>query len=78
MDMDDTQKKSRAEEDYVSDMQGRRLEQTESRFHQLEDEASPTVQAPSPKRPKKLKVERQGEKPQEGQISRTRASSLIT
>ena len=34
MDMEDTQKKSRTEEDYVSDMQGRRLEQTESRFHQ--------------------------------------------
>jgi len=34
MDMEDTQKNSRTEEDYVSDMQGRRLEQTESRFHQ--------------------------------------------
>jgi hypothetical protein len=78
MDMDDTQKKSKTEEDYVSDMQGRGLEQTESRFHQSENEASPTVQAPRPKRPKKLKVERQGEKLQEGQISRTRASSLKT
>ena len=75
MDMED---KSRTEEDCVSDMQGRGLEQTESRFHQSEDEATPTVQAPSPKRPKKLKVERQGENPQERRRSRTRTSSLKT
>jgi hypothetical protein len=78
MNMEDTRKKSRTEEDYVSDMQGRGLEQTESRFHQSEEEASLTVQAQSPKRPKKLKLERQGENPQEGRRSRTRAFSLKT
>jgi hypothetical protein len=77
-DTEDTQKKRKTEEDYVSDMQGRGLQQTESRSLQTEDEAAPTVQAPSPKRPKKLKVERQGEKPHEGRRSRTRASSLKT
>jgi hypothetical protein len=74
---EDTQKKSRSEDDYVSDRQERSLEQMEVRSLQSEDESAPTVQAPSPKRPKKLKVERQGENPQEGR-SRTRASSLKT
>ena len=78
MDMDDTQKKSRSEDDYVSDMQERSLEQMEVRSLQSEDESAPSVQASSPKRPKKLKVERQGEKTQERRRSRTRASSLKT
>jgi len=72
---EDTQKKSRSEDDYVSDMQERSLEQMEVRSLQSEDESAPTVQAPSPK---KLKVKRQEEKPQEGRRSRTRAFSLKT
>ena len=47
----------------VNDMQERSLEQMEVRSFQSEDESAPTVPAPTPKRPKKLKVERQGETP---------------
>ena len=75
---EDSQKKSRSEDDYVNNMQEQSLEQMEVRSLQSEDESAPSVQASSPKRPKKLKVERQGEKTQERRRSRTRASSLKT
>jgi hypothetical protein len=74
---EDAQKKSRSDEDYVNTMQDQSLEQMEVRSLKSEDDSAPSVQAPSPKRPKKLKVEKQEEKPQEWRrTSKTRASSL--
>jgi hypothetical protein len=67
---------TRTEEEYGSDTQGRDLEKTESNIQKSVDEGSTIVQAPSPKRPKKLKVGRHGEKPPDGRRSRTRMSSL--
>jgi hypothetical protein len=60
---EDAQKKSRLEDDYVSTMQDQSLEQMEVRSLQSEDDSASSVQAPSPKRPKKLKVERRGKPP---------------
>jgi len=62
------------ETEYDGDTQGREKGRTESEDHQSADETLPTVQASSPKRPKELKVERHGEKPQERRRSRTRAT----
>jgi len=75
---EDSQKKSRSEDDYVNNMQEQILEQMEVRSLQSEDESAPSGQAPSPKRPKKLKAEKQGENPQERRRSRTRVYSLKT
>jgi hypothetical protein len=73
MDTEDIHTVEREGTKYDDDTQGWGKGPTESEYHQSEEESLPTVQAPSPKRPKKLKVEKPGEKPQERRKSRMRA-----
>jgi hypothetical protein len=64
---EDAQKKSRSDEDYVNIMQDQSLEQMEARSLKSEEDSTPSVQAPSPKRPKKLKVKKQEENLKKGE-----------
>ena len=74
MDMEDIHTVEREETEYDGDTQSRGKERTESKDHRSEDETLPTVKATSPKRPKRLKVESHGEKPQERRRCRARAT----